>query len=149
MPEGDLHLYYQRQLQEFIDAGRRERLVAYLFLTLAGVAALLAPSVVLLEQANTVISRTCGVIWSIFSLLCLIDTYRKRWVVEYVCIPLLSLTLIVFACALGAEALKTWDAPRTLSYFFFFCGFASLLAYRHSKVRVLLKAHRSREEPAA
>lgn len=139
------------QIAQYLNAGRWERIACYVFLVFGGVSALFYPSTVLLEQSSSTVSRVCMVVWVVCSSGCLIGAVRRTWSLEYILLPFLSLALGIFAAALGAQAIpgvgdgKT--TPSTLSYAFFFLGFASLLMNRHAKVRVVYRADAERSLP--
>lgn len=135
--------------EEYLESGRSVRIIAYASIFLAGVAAFMAPSIVLEEQGSVWVARICAFVWTAGALPCLYGTIRRSWSQEYVLIPVITAALWAFSVALAVESVQqisdnlsmTGESspPVAASYAFLLTGFGALLLYRHARVRVFMK----------
>lgn len=117
---------------------RISRVLMYLLLFIGSIFSIIAPSVVLLEQSSTSLSRAWSMAFAVASLSCLIGSFFDRWVVEYTMIPLLFSTLIIFGVALLANSFST-GTGLTVPYACFFAAFAFGFFARWRDVQCIMR----------
>ena len=117
---------------------RLTRVAMYSLLAIGSVISFFAPSQVLLDQTSSELARIWSLGFAVAALTCFIGSLFDRWIFEYIMLPLLSSTLVVFGGAMIAQA-QAEDAAKLLPYFCFFVAFALGLIARWRDVQSLLR----------
>lgn len=117
---------------------RLTRVVMYGLLTAGAAVSAMAPSQVLSDQSSALFVIVWTACFAAAAGACLIGSVLDRWIAEFVMIPLLSTTLIVFGIALGAQAWAD-DTWRVLPYAFLMNAYAFGLLARWRDVQALLR----------
>lgn len=126
---------YERLLH-VLTVGRRWSVVRYTFLIAMGIASLLAPSVVLLEQTTSTATQVCSVLWVACSIACLVSSLRDTRSGEYFGIPGVIMGLGLWGVALLIQAFTV--NIITLPYVCLIGALAASLMKRETEVKALM-----------
>lgn len=110
----------------------------YLLLLFSALFSMFAPSELLLAESSTVLSKSWSGLFALAAFLCLIGSLLDRWVFEYVAIPLLGATLLMFGVALLSSAISS-GTGMVIPYSMFFGAFSFGLFARWRDVQCILK----------
>lgn len=118
---------------------RWSRIVMYGLLTVGSVVSFFAPSQVLLSQTSPTITAIWSLGFALAAFSCLLGALLDRVIYEYVMLPMLSSTLIVFGVAMLGQA-NSEAKLLLIPYACLFWGFAIKLYIRWRDVYTLVKA---------
>ena len=110
----------------------------YVLLFVGSIVSIFAPSEVLLQQSSTSLTRIWAAFFAVASLICLLGCLFDRWIFEYIAIPLLTSTLLVFGVSLLSSAITT-NTALIVPYSMFYGAFSFSLFARWKDVRCMLK----------
>ncbi len=117
---------------------RIARVGMYFLLFVGSMFSIFAPSEILLQQSSFGLTRAWSVLFAIAAVFCFIGSMLDRWIVEYIMIPLLGSTLMVFGIALLSSAVVE-GTGLIVPYAMFFGAFACGLFARWRDVQALLR----------
>lgn len=117
---------------------RISRVAMYFMLFVGSIFSIAAPSEIFLQQSSTGLSKSWSALFAIAAVSCLIGSLFDRWVVEYVMIPLLASTLMVFGVALLGSAFTSGTAI-VVPYAMFFGAFSLGLFARWRDVQSIYR----------
>ena len=124
-------------VREFLHR-RVSRTVMYLLLLLSAGFSVFAPSQLLLEESSDTLAKVWSGLFALAALLCLIGSLLDRWMFEYVAIPLLGATLLMFGVALLSSAISR-ETGMVIPYSMFFGAFSFGLFARWRDVQCILR----------
>lgn len=147
MSESEFEEYFKK-LTRLFARRRLGRSLMYALLTIGATVSFFTPSQILLQQTSPVTTAIWSLGFSIAAATCLYGSLRDKWIQEYIMIPLLSSTLVVFGIAMVGQANEE-EKWLTIPYACFFFAFATGLLIRWKDVHSLVRATSEYSEGSA